>query len=286
MSAPLYETIAQTILTALEKGVRPWEQCYSISQKRFPIRVTGEDYKGINRIMLLIAMLDNQFSRPLWMTYHQAKQLGAQVRRGEKASLSVFYKSLEITDDDSGEVRTLPMMKANRVFNCDQIDNLPEDFLAKVLPPPQTYNTHPCIRAESFIQTLPANCHKRDGTPAFSPANDEIYMPDIQQFKTAEQYYATYLHELAHWTGHTSRLNRNTLNARDKTSYCREELVAELTASFLCPAIGIEPLIDEEHAPYLQHYITLLKDDPKAFVTACSQAEKAADYLKGFTGSV
>ncbi len=172
-------------------------------------------------------MLKNGFTHPLWMTYHQARQLGGQVRRGEKSSLSVFYKPLEVIDDDSDEIRIIPMIKANRVFNCDQIDNLPEDCLARRVPPPVTFDTHPCIRAEAFIQTLPATRLERDSTP----------------------------------------------------------LVAELTASFLCPAMGIEPLIDEEHAPYLQHYIHLLKDDPKAFVTACSQAEKAADYLKAFSGS-
>ena len=107
-------------------------------------------------------------------------------------------------------------------------------------------------------------------------------MPGICQFKTSEQYYATYLHELGHWTGHRDRLNRTSLVTDNQTNYYREELCAELTASFLCPELGIEPLIDEEHVPYLQHYIQLLEHDPRAFVHACSQAEKAADYLKCF----
>ena len=107
-------------------------------------------------------------------------------------------------------------------------------------------------------------------------------MPPMHQFKTSEQYYATYLHELAHWSGHRDRLNRISLLENTPANYYREELYAELAASFLCPGIGIEPLIDQEHAPYLQHYIQLLEAEPRTFITACSQAEKAADYLKGF----
>jgi antirestriction protein ArdC len=107
-------------------------------------------------------------------------------------------------------------------------------------------------------------------------------MPNIKKFRTSEHYYATFFHELAHWTMHKSRLNRPILQEWNKTNYYKEELCAELTASFLCPSVGIEPLIDDEHAPYLSHYIDLLKDDPKAFMTACAQAEKAADFLKAY----
>ena len=107
-------------------------------------------------------------------------------------------------------------------------------------------------------------------------------MPPLNAFSSSNHYYATFLHELAHWSGHQDRLNRLTLVERTPENYYREELCAELTASFLCPTLGIEPLIDEEHAPYLQHYILLLQNDPKAFVKACAQAEKAADYLKSF----
>lgn len=282
MSAELYQTIAANILDTLKTGSRPWEQCYSISQHHYPIRITGDAYRGINRLTLLIAMLQKGYGSPLWMTFNQAKQLGASIRKGEKSTLSLFFKPLEYEDEDNGETQQAWIARANRVFNADQINNLPPELLQKLTPPPVEYANTPSERAEAFIHNIPAICFERNGTPAFSPKPDVVYMPPIRQFKTSEQYYATYLHELGHWSGHRDRLNRTSLVEADADNYCREELCAELTASFLCPALEIEPLIDEEHAPYLQHYIALLEHDPRAFVHACSQAEKAADYLKCF----
>ena len=282
MSAELYQTIAANILNALKTGTRPWEQCYSVSKHHYPIRITGDNYRGINRLILLITMQHKGYSSPLWMTFNQAKQLGASVRKGEKPTLSLFFKPLEFEDEDNGETQQAWMARANRVFNADQIHHLPEELLQKLTPPPVEYDNTPTERAEAFIQNIPATCLDHDGVPAFSPKPDVIYMPTIRQFKTGEQYYATYLHELGHWTGHRDRLNRTSLVQACTENYHREELCAELTASFLCPELGIEPLIDQEHAPYLQHYIQLLEHDPRAFIHACSQAEKAADYLKCF----
>lgn len=282
MSAKLYQTIATNILDTLKTGVRPWEQCYSVSQHHFPIRITGHAYRGINRLSLLIAMQQNSYTSPLWMTFNQAKQLGASIRKGEKSTLSLFFKPLEFQDQENDEIQQAWIARANRVFNADQITNLPEELLHRLTPPATKYDNTPLERAETFIRNIPATCQQRDGTPAFAPGRDLVYMPSIQQFKTSEHYYATYLHELGHWTGHRDRLNRSSLVNHDKDNYYREELCAELTASFLCPELGIEPLIDDEHAPYLQHYIQLLEHEPRAFIHACSQAEKAADYLKDF----
>lgn len=281
MSDKLYQTIATEILDVLQRGVRPWEACYSISQHSYPLQITGDNYRGINRLTLLNAMLKKGYTNPLWMTFLQAKRLGAQVKRGEKASLSVFFKRIDMEDEDNDDVRTVWVAKANHVFNAEQIDNLPDDLLGKLLKPPQ-HDNEPSERAETFIANIPATIREHNGTPAFSRTKDEIYLPPITQFTSSEHYYATALHELGHWSGHRDRLNRPTLQDNTPRNYYREELCAELTASFLSPELDIKPLIDDEHAPYLNHYIMLLQDDPKAFVRACSQAERAADYLKGF----
>lgn len=280
MSAQLYQHIAQTILTTLNNGVRPWEACYSITRHHYPIRITGDAYRGINRITLLTVMLNKGYRNPLWLTFNQATRLGARVRRGEKSTLSLFFKPIERrATDDAEEVHTVWLARANRVFNAEQVRGLPAKLLETLLPAQPTVANQPQAQAEAFIQSIPALTRYHDGTPAFNLSRDVIYMPALQHFKSSAHYYATFLHELAHWSGHPSRLNRPSLVERQRDNYYREELCAELTASFLCPSLGIEPLIDEEHAPYLQHYIQLLEHDPKAFVHACSQAEKAADYL-------
>lgn len=281
----LYQQIADKILKALESGVRPWECCYSVTQAGFALRATGEPYRGINRFLLTFAMIENQYTHPVWMTFNQAKKLGGCVRKGEKASLSLFFKPLETIDEDTQEAKVIPVAKRNMVFNVEQIDGLNEDFLARFNANPMLHENTPQERAEAFIQAIPANIVQRNGTPAFRPSTDEIFMPAITQFLSSEHYYATFLHELGHWSGHRDRLNRETLTVFSAVNYNKEELCAELTAAFLCPSLGIEPLVDHEHAPYIDGYIKLLKNEPKAFITACSQAEKAADYLKSLQDS-
>ena len=276
----LYKQIADKILIAMESGVRPWEECYSVTRLGFAQRVTGDDYRGINRFLLTFAMIEKGYQNPVWMTFNQARKLGGCVRKGETASLSLFFKPIETKDEETGEDKTIPMAKANRVFNVEQIDGLDDDFMEKYQASLKQYDNTPSMRAEAFIKATQANVIQQDGIPCYKPSTDEVFMPAINQFKTAEQYYATYLHELAHWTAHRDRLNRPILAEFSKVNYFKEELCAELTAAFLCPSIGIKPLIDDEHAPYLDGYIKLLKDEPRAFVTACSQAEKAADFLR------
>ena len=280
---PLYKDIADQIIAALAQGVRPWEECYSVSRSGFAKRITGEDYKGINRVLLTLAMWEKEYQHPVWMTFNQARKQGGTVRKGEKASLSLFFKPLEVGEEDpeSGERTTIPMARRNLVFNVEQIDELSDEFKSKFLPKADEQHTHsPIEKAETFISHVPADTIEADRIPCYIPSKDLVSMPALNRFKTPEQYYATYFHELAHWTKHKSRLNRPAKAGQE--GYALEELTAEITASFVCPLVGIEPLIHEEHAPYLEHYITLLNDEPQAFLKACSQAEKAADYLKAY----
>ena len=184
-------------------------------------------------------------------------------------------------DPESGERATIPMARRNLVFNVEQIDGLSDEFKSKFLPKADEQHAHsPIEKAETFISHVPADTIEADRIPCYIPSKDLVSMPALNRFKTPEQYYATYFHELAHWTKHKSRLNR--LAKAGQEGYALEELTAEITASFVCPLVGIEPLIHEEHAPYLEHYIKLLTDEPQAFLKACSQAEKAADYLKAY----
>lgn len=280
----VYEQISTKILEALEAGVRPWEQCYSVAQQGFAKRVTGDDYRGINRLLLTLAMWEKGYRHPVWMTFNQAKKMGGMVRKGEKASLSVFFKMLEVKDIDeaTGERKEIPMAKTNMVFNVEQIDGLDEAFTAGFLTQEDDVDNSPIEKAEAFIAKIPATIIEANETPKYIPSKDLVSMPNIKKFTSSEHYYATFLHELAHWTMHESRLNRPILKEWNQVNYHKEELCAELTASFLCPEVGIEPLIDDEHAPYIAGYIELLNNEPKAFMTACAQAERAAEYLKAY----
>jgi antirestriction protein ArdC len=282
MSKEIYKEIADKILKALEGGVRPWVQCYAVSKGGFAKRVTGADYRGTNRFLLTIEQWEKGYSSNVWMTYNQARKLKANVRKGEKSSLSLFYRKITKKDDKTGEEETYAAVRRTPVFNADQIDNLPEGFLDKFIEPLPEYDNTPSERADSFIKNIPAVIETKDTIPCFIPSLDKIHMPAIKQFKTAEQYYGTALHELVHYSGAKKRLNRIFKYDTDKKNYHAEELTAELGAAMLLPSVGIRPLVDEEHAPYLAGYIKLLKEDPQAFVKACSKAEEAADYLKSF----
>jgi antirestriction protein ArdC len=279
----VYEKVAAQILTALEAGVRPWDQCYQVSKSCFPIRSTGEEYRGINRFLLLFSMYNAGFSSSMFMTFNQARKLGGNVRKGEKASLSLFYSTLEVEEEGGADTKMIPYAKQNNVFNVDQIDGLPDGFMDKFVASPRLNDLKPCVKAEVFIKNLPTTIKEVDGVPCFKPSLDLVSMPRLGQFKTAEHYYATAMHELTHWTGHPKRLNRFEVDQKqNKEDYAFEELVAEIGASFVLPALGIEPLIDDEHAPYIDYYIKLLKKDPKVFISACSKAEKAVDLLKSY----
>ena len=280
-SADLYKEIADKILVSLMKGVRPWESCYSVGTgSGFATRVTGDQYKGINRMLLTMAMWEAGYTHPVFMTFNQARELGGSINKGEKSHLSVFFKQHEIDEIDpmTGEKKIVPVIKGNRVFNVAQISGLSDAFLSKFINKVEINDFNPIERAEAFIKNLPVEILEKDSTPCYIPSKDIICMPKIGQFKTVEQYYATLLHEEIHSTGHKSRLNRFETE-RNKKSYAKEEVTAELGAAFLLPSLGLEPLIDDEHSPYINDYIQVLKDDPKAFLTACSKAEKAADWL-------
>lgn len=277
----IHQEIADMIIKAMEAGVRPWEQCYSVSKSCFATRVTGDAYKGINRLLLTFTQWEKGYQHPVWMTFRQAKELGGSVK-GEKASLSVFFKPWELDEIDplTGQNKIIPMIKTNPVFNVDQISGLSDEFKQKFIKPDETFDSTPIERAEAFINNIPVEIIEENNTPAFIPSKDLVRMPHISQFKTAEQYYATKFHEIGHWTGGKTRLNRAETRKKagleGREAYHAEELTAEILSAFILPSVGINPLVDQEHAPYINDYIQLLKNDPSAFAKACAQAEKAA----------
>jgi antirestriction protein ArdC len=246
------------------------------------LRSTGERYQGVNVLMLWASAMENGYVAPIWMTFNQAKQLCANVRKGEHGSLVVFADRMTktVTDEKGEDVeKHIPFMKGYTVFNVEQIENLPAHYYARTEPKHATALER--IEAvEKFVASTGAVI-KHGGNRAFyRMADDFVQMPELQAFKNTESYYATAAHEITHWTRHPSRLDRSFDQKRfGDSGYAMEELVAEIGSAFLCADLEITPEPREDHAAYIESWLKALKNDKRAVFTASSHAQRATDYL-------
>lgn len=271
----VHQDVTDRIVAALEAGTRPWEKSWNGSSfAGSPLRATGQAYQGINVILLWLAGRSQQS----WFTYKQAEALKGQVRKGEKGTRIVFFKPLKIKDKATGDDKIIPLLKYYTVFNAEQIDGLPDKFYAEKIE--ATSNPDSRIDAiEDFIAATGAEIAHGGGRAFYQPGTDSIQLPSFEDFHTGEAYYATALHELAHWTGAKSRLDRDLRNSFGTKDYAREELVAELTAAFLCATLGISAEPRDDHAEYLASWLKVLKEDKRAIFKASTAANKAAAFL-------
>jgi antirestriction protein ArdC len=249
-----------------------------------PLRGNGIPYGGINVLMLWVASMERGYSAPIWMTFRQAKELGAHVKKGEKGSLVVYantYSRTE-TDEATGEdvERQIPFMKGYTVFNVEQIEGLPAHFTAK--KEPHRNPDERIAHAEQFFASTGAVVRHGGNAAFYAPGPDIVQMPDFESFRDAAAYYGTLAHECTHWTRHPKRLDRDFGRKRSgDEGYAMEELVAELGAAFLCADLELAPQIREDHAPYIAGWLKVLKEDKRAIFTAAAHAQKAADFLHG-----
>ena len=285
--ADVYERVTSRIIAELEKGIRPWMKPWSVEHTAGritrPLRHNGTPYRGINVLLLWGEAMEKGYTAPLWMTYKQAAELKAQVRKGEHGALVVYADRITKTEtDEKGEAveHEIPFMKGYTVFNVEQIDGLPAHYYAQPANPLPA--SERMAQAEQFIASTGADIHHGGNQAYYSPARDMIQLPPFEAFRDAESYYGTALHELTHWTKHDRRLDRDF--GRQKfgdAGYAREELVAELGAAFLCAELGITPEVRDDHAAYLGHWLEVLKADKRAIFQAAAHAQRAADYLQG-----
>lgn len=279
--ADVYARVTDRIVEDLAAGVRPWMKPWSAgyAEGRIsrPLRHNGTPYRGVNVLLLWGEAQARGFGSPSWMTYKQAQELGGQVRKGEAGSLVVYadrYTKSETNERGEEAEREVAFMKGYTVFNVEQIDGLPAQYLA---PVPQPLPLHQSAEA-FFAATGAAFCH--GGNRAFyAPARDFIQLPPSAAFRSAESYAATKAHELIHWTGHPRRNAREFGRRFGDRAYAFEELVAELGAAFLCADLGITPEVQPDHAAYLAHWLQVLKEDKRAIFSAAAHAQRAADYL-------
>lgn len=288
MKKDIYQKITDQIVSELEKGVRPWHQPWNAEHAAGritrPLRANGVAYQGINVLMLWSAAIERGYAAPIWMTYKQAHELKAHVRKGEQGSLVVYADKIirAETDSDTGEesAHAIPFMKGYTVFNVEQIDGLPAHFYGK--PAPNADTVQPIERAEAFFAATRAKIVHGGARACYIPSTDHIHMPCIDFFRDAASYYGTLAHEATHWTKHDKRLNRDFGRKRfGDEGYAMEELVAELGSAFLSADLALTPEIRDDHAAYIGSWIKVLKNDRRAIFTAASHAQRATDFLHG-----
>jgi len=284
--ADVYTRVTDRIIEDLTKGGRPWLKPWSSGNTEgrisAPLRHNGTPYKGINALLLWGEALAHGYASPLWMTYKQAAELGAHVRKGEHGALVVYADRITKTEQNAkGEdvEHSIPFMKGYTVFNVEQVEGLPTHYYSK--PEPKG-DPLPLIEAAEVFFTQTGARFRHGGDRAFyATAQDFIQLPPAEAFRDAESYAATKAHELIHWTAHGSRCAREFGKRFGDSAYAREELVAELGSAFLCAALGITPEPREDHAAYLDHWLQVLKADKRAIFSAAAHAQRAADFLHG-----
>jgi antirestriction protein ArdC len=242
-------------------------------------------YRGINVFMLMCA----GYESPYWMTYRQAQSVGGQVRKGEKGCPVIYWNVIEKEETNSkGQKvkRKIPFLRYYTVFNLEQIDGLEtvKRIASKIKKPEARPEFTPIEVCETLVGAVPnpPTIEHRGGRACYSPLTDKISLPAREKFEGPEEYYSTLFHELGHATGHETRLNRDEIvkhTGFGSHTYSKEELVAEMTAAFMCGEAGIETATLENSAAYIRTWLQKLSENPKWLVEAAAKAQKAADYL-------
>lgn len=271
----IYQTVTDNIIAALEAGVKPW----SCPWQRVPGMsglpssfATGIAYSGMNIMLLWCSASKQGFGDSRWMTYKQAQAVGGQVRKGEHGTTAIFYTTLEKENED-GDIDQIPMLKTFNVFNVEQIDDLP--LITETVSPEATFD--PLPEAENLFQKSGANIIEKGQNAFFQLLTDEVWLPERYLFSDAANFYATGLHELIHWSGAKSRLNREMKGKFGSESYAFEELIAELGSAFLMADLGI--VGEVQHESYIASWLKALKNDKRYIFKAASAASKAHRYL-------
>ncbi|KQV17081.1 antirestriction protein [Rhizobium sp. Root1203] len=279
----VYERVTAAIVAKLEQGTRPWMQPWGAGQSPIrPLRYSGVAYRGINTVLLWMTAAERGLQSVYWMTYSQAQELGAQVRKGEKSSLVVYSGAIEKKEDhEEGreKERRIPFLKGYSVFCADQIEGLPEHFYAK--PGPDASDKKDRLKkADAFFSNLGADIREGGNNAFYSPTGDFIQMPHFNAFVSAEAHATTLAHEAIHWTKAKSRLDRDFgRKSWGDEGYAREELVAELGSGFFAADLGLSIEPRDDHAAYIKSWLSVLKNDKRAIFQAASFAEKAVTYL-------
>jgi antirestriction protein ArdC len=273
----VYEIITNRIINQLEQGAAPWRKPWSA---KLPVNLLSQKaYRGLNVLTLASQGYPSRF----WLTFNQANRLGGKIRKGEHSSPVIYWnigEEREYTARDGATHVSKPfLLRYSNVFNLSQTEgiNLPASALQ------ETRTNNPIEDCEQIVAGMPNKpAFEQSDKAWYAPSRDVVGMPSIGLFRSSEEYYSTFFHELTHSTGHKSRLHRDgfeSLQSFGSESYSKEELVAEMGAAMLCGVAGIENRTLENSAAYLKTWIERLKSDSRLIVIAASAAQKAADFI-------
>jgi len=283
--ADVYQIITDRIVAQLENGVVPWHKPWKAGEHGWPKNlVSKKDYRGINVFMLSCS----DFTLPYWVSFKQAKQLGGNVRKGEKSTVVVFWKWFDRKAEESEPSDTkgqrVPVLRYYNVFNVSQCDGLEKRIPQVDAEPAEPFE--PIAACDHLVADMPQAPTIQHGTDGafYRHRDDLVSMPARERFENAESYYSTLFHELTHATGHEGRLNRPGIVEPSRFgsgTYSKEELVAEMGAAFLCGHAGIDNATIDKSASYIGSWLAKLKDDKRLVVHAAANAQRAADFIIG-----
>ncbi|WP_425639657.1 ArdC family protein [Algoriphagus yeomjeoni] len=285
----LAETVTNEIIEGIQNENLTWEKVWN--PRNAPKNYASDrPYLGFNALWLAWVTTSKKFSSPYFLTFKQAKQLGGNVKKNEKGTKVVFWKiskfvkgkttNKEGEDEDVFGRKFTPFIWT--VFNIDQIEGI--DFSIKeteerVFSPIET-----CESIISGYIDCPNIVYEGDEA-YYSPVNDFINMPEKETFKGDEQFYSVLFHEMIHSTGNTSRLGRFSERPASvgfgSAEYSKEELVAEMGASYLNAFAGIKDANFKNSLAYMKGWLKPLQDDPKMLIYAAQKAHQAANYILG-----
>ena len=271
----IYQEITDSIIAELEKGATPWVKPWNAPMSADKNIASQKPYRGINRLLLAMISGIKGYSVPVWGTYDQWQKLGGNVRKGEKAAKIIFWSQAQDKKAaEQGEDKVYQFARAYCVFNVAQVDGI-DIYPSEDAPVSEHQKIEAC---EKRIIASGAKYSIGGDVACYIPSIDSIKMPALNTFQTAEHYYATFFHELTHWTSEKTRCNRDLSKGRfGNSDYAFEELVAELGAAFLCQQHGIQG--DLRHAGYIDSWLKCLKDDSRAIFKASALAQQASDFL-------
>jgi len=290
----IHQLVTDRIISQLEKGNIPWYKPWKGQGATLELpynTVSKNHYNGINNLLLWCTAHEKQFASPEWATFKQWSENKELIRKGEKGTMVVYYDFLEKEVEGQDELQKIPFLKTYHVFNRCQLESYNgKDFDH----PDQDEKKEPLVSrihaVDAFVENTKAIIRHGGEQAFFSPKEDFIQMPYLLSFmdtpacSATEGYYSVLLHELIHWSGADSRLDRfkakSDFNANKQELYAKEELVAELGAAFLCAEFGINTLEKTNHAAYIGSWLEALKSDKGLIIPAANQATKAVRFLK------
>ena len=270
----IYAAVTDRIIAQMEQGVFPWQKPW-VSNGKAVSHATGKPYSLLNQMLL---------ERPgEYLTFKQCQEAGGKVKRGEKASMVVFWKWIEQEDSETGEIKEVPFLRYYNVFHIDQCEGIAARYTTEATSPDgaSTVEAAQHIIYEYISREGVKLSHSEGDRAFYRPSTDEIVLPTRKQFVSTAEYYSTVFHEIVHSSGHPSRLNRlDKVAAFGSDVYSKEELVAEIGAAALVNHVGLETSTSlRNNAAYIQNWLQVLKGDKRFIVSAAGKAEKAVNLI-------